>query len=163
MLVLQLSTAFSPICPPPPPCGQVGTATSTTTPWADSSGTPSCTRSAPAPAKSADSSSAGPLTPCTNEKQEEWRRLVCSGWTQLLTHAPYSVGTVAAVKMISHACDHMVRFIGLQCLFVTRVGNHVHRDVWHCHWNDLSNANCKVPVSLRGSTSSNTPPLSLRL
>lgn len=89
-------------------CRQVGTATSTTTPWADSSATPSCMKSAPARAKFADSSLDDPLTPCTNDptagRSAKLPTFVFLPWmNSSYSHlAPYFVGSVAAVKMISH-------------------------------------------------------------
>lgn len=53
-------------------CEQVGTATSTTTPWGDSWGTQSCTKSAPAQVKSAGSLLDEPSTPCTNKQDRGW-------------------------------------------------------------------------------------------
>lgn len=63
--------------------------------------------------KFADLSLDDPLTPCTNNPTGSGS--VCFAVDELsYSHpAPYSVGTVAAAKMILSCSDHTVQFIGL--------------------------------------------------
>lgn len=87
-------------------CQQVGTATSTTTPWGVSCAMQSCMKSAPAQVKSAGSLSDEPSTPCTNN--QKWEMAIakdCNELSAVDEHSyshpgPYTVGAAAAGGML---------------------------------------------------------------